>query len=135
MSSIAFIGAGAMATAIAGGLYEKKMFKNFYFTDHTQSALDRIKERIPTANVSLDNTTVAKADVIVIAVKPQFCKPVMREVGKHLTEKHLVLSIMAGVTMQSIRDETACNCRISSSSICSLPAVSAIRTSNLFWRA
>ena len=112
MSSIAFIGAGAMATAIACGLHEKKMFKTFYFTDHTQVALDRIKERIPTAIVSLDNTTVAKADVIVIAVKPQFCKPVMREVGKKLTEKHLVLSIMAGVTMQSIRDETASNCRI-----------------------
>eukprot|EP00388_Colpodella_angusta_P035206 GDKK01035277.1.p1 GENE.GDKK01035277.1~~GDKK01035277.1.p1 ORF type:complete len:220 (-),score=0.59 GDKK01035277.1:27-602(-) len=36
----------------------------------------------------------------------------MNLIGPHLTEKHLIVSVMAGVTMQQIRDETKSKCRI-----------------------
>eukprot|EP00758_Cryptobia_borreli_P002411 Tbor_TRINITY_DN3011_c0_g1::TRINITY_DN3011_c0_g1_i1::g.17409::m.17409/K00286/proC; pyrroline-5-carboxylate reductase len=110
--SIAFVGSGAMATAIAGGLHKLDLFDKFYFSDRNENALTKMKTLIPDSITSTDNCICAKADVIVLAVKPQFCKPVLKEIGPSLTPGHLVLSIMAGVTMGQIRKETESKCRI-----------------------
>lgn len=39
------------------------------------------------------------AEVIFIAVKPQYVPVVLREISPKLTEKHLIVSIAAGVTL------------------------------------
>src|SRR6185369_4455773 len=42
------------------------------------------------------------ADVLVLAVKPDQVAPLLAEVRSHLTEKHLLLSIAAGVTLSRL---------------------------------
>ena len=109
---IAFIGAGAMCTAIALGLSKTGIFEGFIFTDPDAAKLEVIKAQVPNSEVSTCNDKVAEADVIVIAVKPQVSKKVMNRIGHLLTEKHLIISIMAGVTMGQIRSETKSRARI-----------------------
>ncbi len=46
---------------------------------------------------------VKEADIIFLAVKPQFVAPVLKEVRQHLTEKHTIVSIAAGKTLASLK--------------------------------
>jgi pyrroline-5-carboxylate reductase len=43
------------------------------------------------------------SDVIFIAVKPQYVAPVLMEIAPHLTETSIIVSIAAGVTLQTIK--------------------------------
>ena len=43
------------------------------------------------------------ADIIFLAVKPQFVAPVLKEVRQHLTENHTIVSIAAGKTLASLK--------------------------------
>ena len=46
---------------------------------------------------------VTNADVIFIAVKPQYVSVVLREVRPHLSDRHIIVSIAAGITLQSLK--------------------------------
>ena len=46
---------------------------------------------------------VKGADIIFLAVKPQFVAPVLKEVRQHLTDKHTIVSIAAGKTLASLK--------------------------------
>lgn len=46
---------------------------------------------------------VQSADVIFIAVKPQYVSVVLREVAPHLEDRHTIVSIAAGITLQSLK--------------------------------
>lgn len=46
---------------------------------------------------------VQSADVIFIAVKPQYVSVVLREVRPHLQDRHTIVSIAAGITLQSLK--------------------------------
>src|SRR5207244_6641703 len=51
------------------------------------------------------NVEAAKeAQVVVLSVKPQVLGTVMRELRGNLAEEQLVLSIVAGATLRSLRD-------------------------------
>ena len=45
---------------------------------------------------------VKKAQIVVLAIKPVYLLRVLEEIRDHLTEEHLVLSIVAGVTLETI---------------------------------
>lgn len=53
-----------------------------------------------------DNNTevVQNCDIIFLAVKPQYVAPVLSEVRGILTSSHVVVSIAAGVTIQTLKD-------------------------------
>ena len=46
---------------------------------------------------------VQAADVIFVAVKPQYVGVVLREVAPHLQDRHTIVSIAAGITLQSLK--------------------------------
>lgn len=46
------------------------------------------------------------ADIVILAVKPQDCLHVLREVGAHISKHALIISIMAGVSMKTIKKYT-----------------------------
>lgn len=48
----------------------------------------------------------ATADIIFIAVKPQYVSVVLNEISSELTENSLIVSIAAGVSLESL--EGAC---------------------------
>ena len=48
---------------------------------------------------------VSKTQIVVLAIKPIYLLRVLEEIRDHLTEDHLVVSIVAGASLESIGEE------------------------------
>jgi pyrroline-5-carboxylate reductase len=97
---IAFIGAGNMASAIVGGLIEQGFAPStIWASDPYQESLNRL-QAATSVNISQDNNTIiAHADVVVLAVKPQQMREVCTNIKASIQTKNpLVISIAAGIT-------------------------------------
>lgn len=71
-------------------------------SDISPSRRDFLKEKYNVKTVK-DNRQAAKgAEIVLLAVKPQDLTPVLRELGIALTPEQLVLSIVAGVSIDTI---------------------------------
>ena len=106
-SMIATIGSGVMAEAmIAGLLRGKQVAPNRIIATHPRA--DRRSELISTYGISTaeDNASaVEKADVVVLAIKPQMLARVGKEIAPALeqgTKVKLVISIIAGATTAAL---------------------------------
>ena len=101
---IGFIGGGTMGEAMVKSLLAKGVAKpaDISVSDVNQTRCDVLKERYDVKTMA-DNLEAAKgADVIVLAVKPQEADKVLSAL-KELTPKQMVLSIAAGVTLDSLK--------------------------------
>ncbi len=99
---IAFLGVGNMARAMIDAMLDHD------FVSARQLVLyDPIAEKASEyfgAKVAKDNRSAAKsADIVVLAVKPQRIDEVLEEIKGVVTDKHFVVSIAAGVTLQRIQ--------------------------------
>lgn len=101
---LGFLGAGRMATALARGWLTAGLLTP-----------DRLRAADPSAPARLgftsetgvepgnDNRAVADAcDVLVLAVKPQSMAGLLAEVADRVTERHLVVSVAAGVRLDQL---------------------------------
>ena len=101
---LAFIGAGAMGEAMIGGLLSRHELDpiNVTASDRHGGRLDELQSRHG-IHVTLDNHTAArKGRVVILAVKPQVLLPVFDDLRGHLRKDALVLSIVAGATIDSL---------------------------------
>ena len=95
---VGFIGAGNMAEAIAGGILESRLYDHgsLWAADIAEERRNLFKSM--GINVTGDNNSVVAAcDVLIIAVKPQNLSGLLSRIGTELTEKHLLITICAGV--------------------------------------
>jgi len=102
-AKIAFIGGGAMGEAMIRCFLTRKVAVP---QDMTVSDISPVRRKLLSqeygVSVLADNKkAVAKADLIILAVKPQNLHEVMAEV-KGLAPKQLVLSIVAGATLSNL---------------------------------
>lgn len=102
--NLAFIGAGAMGSAMIGGLAARPDVEADRLT-----ASDRHRERLEEVRgqfgvrTTLDNRAAARnAQVIVLSVKPQVLPAVLQELRGVIDGGALVVSIVAGATIASI---------------------------------
>lgn len=98
--TIAFIGAGNMATAIIGGLVSNGFdHKNIWASAPSHDHLTPLFNEHG-INISTDNTCVVEhADIIVLAVKPQQMETVCTTLQTQVqSKKPLIISIAAGIT-------------------------------------
>ena len=102
-TTIGFIGAGRMATALATGLAKSFTAPDkIIATDPFAAARDAFVE-VTGCRVAADNADVfAAADVIVLAVKPQVMPQVLAAARETIRPDQLVVSIAAGVTISTI---------------------------------
>ncbi|KAJ5272743.1 hypothetical protein N7478_007868 [Penicillium angulare] len=106
-SKIAFIGGGNMASAIIGGLTTKGVNKSNIIVSEPWEV-----NREKLAATGVQTTTVnaeagARADIVIIAVKPQVAKSVCEELGASWGERQslpVVVSIAAGITLSSLEE-------------------------------
>jgi pyrroline-5-carboxylate reductase len=112
MTSIGFLGAGAMAQAMAKGLVAGKVFARFTFCDLNPAALEQCRRIAPGAVTTANKRQLVEADVIVLAVKPQVAPAVMASLAPLLAGRHLVVSIMAGLPIAAIRAAVGAGPRI-----------------------
>lgn len=102
---IAFIGGGNMASAIAGGLVAQGFDAGtITVSDPMPETLARLAS-VAAVNTTSDNIAAIKgADVVVLAVKPQIMAQVCKPLADTLAQtKPLIISIAAGITLQSLQ--------------------------------
>jgi len=101
---IGFVGAGNMAQALAAGLLADNVTcGQILLSDPSKARCKLLAEEYGLEVIS-DNRALAQAcDVLVLAVKPQVMREVLEEIAGSVTEKHLVLSIAAGIPLRLIR--------------------------------
>ena len=102
--SLAFVGGGAMAGAMIGGLLNSQTVaaKAIAASDpHTERIKD-LESRFGITTTT-DNVAAARsADIVVLSVKPQMLRFVFRDLCGKLRTDALVLSIIAGARVESI---------------------------------
>jgi len=98
--TIAMIGSGQMGEALIGGWLAAKTVppEALVATDASAERRDLMKRRFGIRTGSDNRDAASRADVVVLAVKPQILDGVMKELSSALAGK-LVLSIAAGVTI------------------------------------
>lgn len=103
---IGFIGLGNMASAMIGGILKKKLYlpEDLIGADKSEEAVKRAAETFH-IHTTTDNIEVAEAaDVLILAVKPQFFEGMIAEIKGAVGEDKLVISIAPGKTMEWLMD-------------------------------
>lgn len=97
---IGFVGCGNMAKAIIQGILEKGIVKaeNITAADKLEEVVNAAKNKFGIQATTSNIEAVAGADVIVLAVKPQFLEDVITEIRDSVNNQ-LIISIAAGKTM------------------------------------
>jgi len=102
---IGFIGAGNMARSLAGGLLNNGWHKqNLILSDPDIGQRQAANEAFGLATYEDNNELVARAEVLVLAIKPQALQSVASRVAAAVQKKRpLVVSIAAGVRVDDIQ--------------------------------
>lgn len=98
---IGFIGCGNMGTAMMAGILDsgKCEPQDMMISCRTKETLEKKKEAYG-VQITTDNSEVAAfADILFVAVKPQFYEEVLREIKNALKEDEILVSIAPGKTL------------------------------------
>lgn len=100
---IAIIGGGNLGTAIAEGLAKSGFVKPEHIMI-TKRNLDTIKHLEKKGMLIGDNNieAVRYADLVILAVKPFQIADIMGNIKNELTDRHLLVSVITGVSMDEI---------------------------------
>ncbi len=103
-STIAFIGAGNMASSIIGGLINNGWPQDqLLATARTQARLAVVRETFGIRTMADNHEAVQQADIVMLCVKPQMMKAVLTDLRPSLRPGTLLISVAAGITMQSLQ--------------------------------
>jgi len=111
---IGFLGAGKMALALGKGFVQAGLTsaESVLASDPVEGARTGFAKDIG-AKVTGSNQDIPKfAEVLILAVKPDQVAPVLAEVRSQFTEKHLLISIAAGVTLSKVEGALPAGARV-----------------------
>lgn len=102
--TIGFIGAGNMATALAGGMIANGFSAtHLMLSDINEQQLDKLHNDLGVNTTNNNEELIEKSDVIVLALKPQIMQQVLEPLAQVLQKKQtLLISIAAGITVKSL---------------------------------
>jgi pyrroline-5-carboxylate reductase len=100
---LGFIGCGNMATAILGGILKKGLLQpdEIIASALHQATLDKVSQTYG-IHTTRDNRTAAAADIVVLAIKPQFYQQVIEEIRDTVSDTQLIVSIAPGKSIDTI---------------------------------
>ena len=101
---IAFIGGGNMGEAMLSAILDKGLSQPqaISVSDISEPRRQRLEQKYGVAVMSDNIQAANRREVVVLAIKPQNLAEVMAELNGQLTQKQLVLSIIAGVRIDTI---------------------------------
>lgn len=111
---IGFLGAGKMATALAKGFIHAGLVTadGILGSDPLENARATFVKEVG-AKTTVFNPDVLKfAPVLLLAVKPDQVNDLLAEVRSHFSEKHLLLSIAAGVPLAKLEGALGTGARV-----------------------
>ena len=100
---IAIIGAGNMGGSIARGLAKGSLIddSDIIVSNPSAGKLEKLKKEFPCISTTNNNLEAATgADIVILAVKPWFMEPVMRELK--LKSKQILISVAAGIPFEEL---------------------------------
>ena len=111
---VGFLGAGQMAAALARGWLAAGLITpaTCRASDPSPDARARFQQQTGCPATADNREVVAQSDVLVLAVKPQTLPALLDELRNQVTERHLVVSIAAGVTLKRLADALLANHRL-----------------------
>lgn len=112
--TIGFLGAGKMASALAKGFLNAKLIKPGQLIASDVYAGARTAFTVATQAKATDSNreVLAFANVLILAVKPHQVADVLKEIRTDFTEKHLLISIAAGVPLAKLEGGLASTARL-----------------------
>lgn len=104
--TLAFIGGGKMGEAILRGVLDSQTIgpKDIVVSEKIMERRSELYAKYQVSILDDNKEAVKRADIIIVAVKPQQMEEVLREIAPALTEDKLLISIAAGVSLNSIRE-------------------------------
>ena len=105
-SSIAFIGGGNMAEALAGGIVKVGIVpaESIIVAEPDSSRCDYLKSTYGFRVTSENKQAALAGGTLFLAVKPQVMQGVLEEISSTLSESQLVISIAAGITIDILEE-------------------------------
>ena len=102
---ITFIGAGNMGEAMLSAILDKKLAlpQDIAVSDINEARRQHIQDKYRVGVTGDNQLAITRAQVIVLAIKPQNLATVMAELSGHLMPTQLVLSIIAGARIDTLR--------------------------------
>ena len=108
-----FIGAGKMASALIRGMIRNgQPASSISASDTSAATRAALVNETGVHSFQTNAEVVASSEVIVLAVKPQVMTAVMAELRPELTDRHLVVSIAAGVSLATLAEGLGADRRI-----------------------
>jgi pyrroline-5-carboxylate reductase len=108
---VAIIGFGNMGKTYANSFISSRFIKTadiYAFVKETKEI--STSEVLPAENfISKPTDVLNDFDIIILSVKPQDFKAVAQQIKPFLKESQLILSVMAGVTLETISKELNCS--------------------------
>jgi len=102
MTKIGILGFGNMGKAIAQILLKNKGYKIFYY--------DRENKKVgKTTYYSNIKNLLEKSEIIILSVKPQSFNKIRSDLEKYSTKNHTIISIMAGIKIDTIKKSVNTN--------------------------
>lgn len=103
-NKIGFIGGGNMASSLINGLCASGHApEQIWVSDINPDALAALAENLSVNTTHDNNQMVNAVDVVVLAVKPQVLKEVVKGIASQIVQKNvLVISIAAGISQHSL---------------------------------
>lgn len=101
MRGICFIGAGKMATAIAGGMVRKNIKTEIHTFDPLPAAAEQFCKTCGGTAFSSPVAALENTDAVLLAVKPQYLTGAVEAIRVAIGNR-LVISIVAGATIAAL---------------------------------
>ncbi len=109
---IVFIGGGVMGEAMLSAILGKGLSQPqaISVSDISQSRRQHLEQKYGVATMNDNRQAIKRGDVVVLAIKPQNLAEVMAELNGQLKSAQLVLSIIAGARIDTLRRGLNHNC-------------------------
>lgn len=103
---IGFIGLGKMATAIFSGIMESTFANDIeaFGYEVNPDAAKKLQEKYPISICGKAEELVQICDIIFLCVKPFVIKDVLAQIKSAVSEKKVIVSIAAGISIKTIAD-------------------------------
>lgn len=114
IESIGFVGGGQMAEAMIRGMVESGLVHpdKVMVAEPTSTRCELLQSRYGITCTTDPAVLCANAQVVVLAIKPQLAAQVLKAYHPHLSDRHLLISIMAGVPLSTLAELLGASLRL-----------------------